>query len=158
MAKTKTSFFCQNCGYESAKWLGKCPACNEWNSFVEEVVARPGARTPDWRTATGTKEPARKAAVIHEIAQVAESRRVPPDRELNRGLGGGIVRGSLVRSGGEPGIGKSTLMLQLALTIKAKTLYVSGEESEQQLKMRAERISQASQANCYIRTETATAN
>lgn len=158
MAKTKTSFFCQNCGYESAKWLGKCPSCNEWNTFVEELVARPNTRTPDWQTASGTKKPSRKAAVIHEIAPVAESRRVTPDRELNRVLGGGIVRGSLVLIGGEPGIGKSTLMLQLALTMKAKTLYVSGEESEQQLKMRAERIAQASQANCYILTETATAN
>ena len=158
MAKTKTSFFCQNCGYESAKWLGKCPSCNEWNTFVEEVVAAPSARTPDWRTSSTTKKTARKAAVIHEIEPVAESRSVTPDRELNRVLGGGIVRGSLVLIGGEPGIGKSTLMLQLALTLRAKTLYVSGEESEQQLKMRAERIAQASQANCYILTETATAN
>ena len=158
MAKIKTSFFCQNCGYESAKWLGKCPSCNEWNTFVEELVARPNTRTPDWQTASGTKKSSRKAAVIHEIVPVAESRRVTPDRELNRVLGGGIVRGSLVLIGGEPGIGKSTLMLQLALTMKAKTLYVSGEESEQQLKMRAERIAQASQANCYILTETATAN
>jgi len=158
MAKTKTSFFCQNCGYESAKWLGKCPACNEWNTFVEEVVARPGARTPEWRTTTGTKKQSRKAAVIHEIEHITEPRLVTPDRELNRVLGGGIVPGSLVLVGGEPGIGKSTLMLQLALTLKARTLYISGEESEQQLKMRAERISQASQANCYILTETATAN
>src|SRR3546814_7641036 len=103
---------------ESAKWLGKCPSCNEWNTFVEEVVARPSARTPDWRTTTsGTKKPSRKAAVIHEIEHVAESRLITPDRELNRVLGGGIVRGSLVLIGGEPGIGKSTLMLQLALTI-----------------------------------------
>lgn len=158
MAKTKTSFFCQNCGYESAKWLGKCPACNEWNTFVEEVVARPSARTPEWRTTTGTKKQSRKAAVIHEIEHVTEPRLVTPDRELNRVLGGGIVPGSLVLVGGEPGIGKSTLMLQLALTLKARPLYISGEESEQQLKMRAERISQASQANCYILTETATAN
>jgi len=158
MAKTKTSFFCQNCGYESAKWLGKCPSCNEWNTFVEEVIIRPSSRTPDWRTAPDTKKQSRKAAVIHEIEQVAENRLVTPDRELNRVLGGGIVRGSLVLIGGEPGIGKSTLMLQLALTMNAKTLYVSGEESEQQLKMRAERIAQASRANCYILTETVTAN
>lgn len=158
MAKTKTTFFCQNCGYESAKWLGKCPSCSEWNTFVEEVVARPGIRTPDWRTSSGAKKQSRKAAVIHEIQQTTESRRITPDRELNRVLGGGVVPGSLVLIGGEPGIGKSTLMLQLALNMTAKTLYVSGEESEQQLKMRAERISQASQANCYILTETATAN
>lgn len=158
MAKTKTSFLCQNCGYESAKWLGKCPACNEWNTLVEEVVTTPNARVPEWNTTTATKKTARKAAVIHEIEHVPESRLVTPDRELNRVLGGGIVRGSLVLVGGEPGIGKSTLMLQIALTMRAKTLYVSGEESEQQLKMRAERIAQASQANCYILTETATAN
>lgn len=158
MAKTKTTFFCQNCGYESAKWLGKCPSCGEWNTFVEEVVARSGSRTPEWRTSPAMKRPSRKAAVIHEIEHVEESRLVTPDQELNRVLGGGIVRGSLVLIGGEPGIGKSTLMLQLALTMRAKTLYVSGEESEQQLKMRAERISQASRANCYILTETATAN
>src|SRR5690606_22893235 len=107
---------------------------------------------------TAIQKPSRKAAVIHEIEHVAENRQVTPDRELNRVLGGGIVRGSLVLVGGEPGIGKSTLMLQLALTMRGKTLYVSGEESEQQLKMRAERISQASPANCYILTETATAN
>src|SRR5690606_38845907 len=158
MAKAKTSFFCQNGGYGSAKWLGKCPSCNEWNTFVEELVARPNTRTPDWRTASGTKKPSRKAAVIREIAPVAESRRVAPDRELTRVLGGGIVRGSVVLIGGEPGSGKCSLMLQLALTMKAKTLYVSGEESEPQLKMRAERIAQAAQANCYILTETATAN
>lgn len=158
MAKTKTTFFCQNCGYESAKWLGKCPSCNEWNTFVEEVVVGAGARTPGWHTTSGTKKQSRKAAVIHEIQQATESRRTTPDRELNRVLGGGIVPGSLVLIGGEPGIGKSTLMLQLALNMTAKTLYVSGEESEQQLKMRAERISQTSQANCYILTETAMAN
>src|SRR3546814_17783626 len=100
MAKTKTSFFCQHCGYESAKWLGKCPSCNEWNTFVEEVVARPSARTPDWRTTTsGTKKPSRNAAVIHEIEHVAESRLITPDRELNSVLGGGIVRGSRVLIG-----------------------------------------------------------
>src|SRR5690606_20611903 len=119
---TKTSFHCQNCGYESAKWLGKCPSCNEWNTFVEEVVAPPSTRAPEWRT-TAIQKPSRKAAVIHEIEHVAENRQVTPDRELNRVLGGGIVRGSLVLVGGEPGIGKSTLMLQLALTMRGKTLY-----------------------------------
>ena len=158
MAKTKTSFHCQNCGYDSAKWLGKCPACNEWNTFIEEIVAPASTRAPGWRTTASAQTQSRKAAVIHEIENTPESRRVTPDRELNRVLGGGIVRGSLVLVGGEPGIGKSTLMLQLALTMRAKTLYVSGEESEQQLKMRAERIAQASQANCYILTETATTN
>jgi len=157
MAKTKTTYFCQNCGYESAKWLGKCPSCNEWNTFVEEVVEKANTRAPDWRTVPGAAKRVNKAAAIHEIAPAEESRRITPDNELNRVLGGGIVPGSLVLVGGEPGIGKSTLMLQLALNMPhTKTLYISGEESEQQLKMRAERLSQASKADCYILTETAT--
>lgn len=159
MAKAKTTFFCQNCGYESPKWLGKCPSCSEWNTFVEEVTEKPGSRVPDWRTVPGAAKRSNKAAAIHEIVQTAENRRATPDRELNRVLGGGIVPGSLVLIGGEPGIGKSTLMLQLALNMpNTKTLYVSGEESEQQLKMRAERLVQASEADCYILTETATQN
>ena len=157
MAKAKTTYFCQHCGYESAKWLGKCPSCQEWNTFVEEIVEKASSRVPDWRTSTGSSARGSKAAAIHEIEQVAERRLVTPDRELNRVLGGGIVAGSLVLVGGEPGIGKSTLMLQLALQLpKIKTLYISGEESEQQLKMRAERLDQHSKANCYILTETAT--
>ncbi len=159
MAKTKTTYFCQNCGYESAKWLGKCPSCNEWNTFVEEVVEKASARAPDWRTSAGLAKKASKAAAIHEIAHTTEIRQLTPDKELNRVLGGGIVPGSLVLIGGEPGIGKSTLMLQLALNMpKVKTLYISGEESEQQLKMRAERLSQSSAADCYILTETSTQN
>ncbi|WP_353125727.1 DNA repair protein RadA [Parapedobacter pyrenivorans] len=157
MAKTKTTYFCQSCGYESAKWLGKCPSCNEWNTFVEEVVERVSARVPDWQTVSGVKKRTSKAAAIHEIVHADEARRITPDKELNRVLGGGIVPGSLVLIGGEPGIGKSTLMLQLALNMPdTRTLYISGEESEQQLKMRAERLSQASKADCFILTETAT--
>lgn len=157
MAKTKTTYFCQSCGYESAKWLGKCPSCNEWNTLVEEVVERVSSRAPDWQTEPGIKKRTSKAAAIHEIVHEDEVRRITPDKELNRVLGGGIVPGSLVLIGGEPGIGKSTLMLQLALNMPdTKTLYISGEESEQQLKMRAERLSQASKADCYILTETAT--
>lgn len=161
MAKTKTAYFCQNCGYESAKWLGQCPSCKSWNSFVEEVVEKKsGSRVPEWRsTSLPSAKKANKAAVIHEIVYQKEDRISTPDREFNRVLGGGIVPGSLVLIGGEPGIGKSTLMLQLALTIgNMKTLYVSGEESEQQLKMRAERLVQNSKANCFILTETSTAN
>lgn len=161
MAKAKTVYFCQNCGYESAKWLGKCPSCNAWNTFVEELVEKGGNKIPDWRSGTsfsGNKRQS-KAAVIHEIVYQEELRIKTPDNELNRVLGGGIVAGSLVLIGGEPGIGKSTLMLQLALTIPGiKTLYVSGEESEQQLKMRAERLLQSSKADCYILTETSTQN
>src|SRR5690606_22404493 len=155
MAKSKITYFCQNCGYESAKWLGKCPSCQAWNTFVEELVERTGTRTPDWRTTADTGKRSNKAASIQEIEHKPESRLVTPDGELNRVLGGGIVPGSLVLVGGEPGIGKSTLMLQLALNlIGIKTLYISGEESEQQLKMRAERLSQKSTADCYILTET----
>lgn len=157
MAKAKTVYFCQNCGYESAKWLGKCPSCQSWNTFVEELVEKAGPRVPDWRSTKSSSSRASKAAAIHEIEQAEEHRLVTPDRELNRVLGGGIVPGSLVLVGGEPGIGKSTLMLQLALQLPGiKTLYISGEESEQQLKMRAERLSQNTKADCYILTETAT--
>ncbi|MFC0317231.1 MULTISPECIES: DNA repair protein RadA [Olivibacter] len=161
MAKAKTVYFCQNCGYESAKWLGKCPSCNQWNTFVEELVEKGGNKVPDWRSGSvvsGERKP-NKAAVIHEINYEEEARLKTPDNEMNRVLGGGVVPGSLVLIGGEPGIGKSTLMLQLALTIPGiKTLYVSGEESEQQIKMRAERLLQSSKADCYILTETSTQN
>lgn len=159
MAKIKTTYFCQHCGYESAKWLGKCPSCNEWNTFVEEVVEKSNSRTPDWQTKAGSSKRANSATALHEIEYVEENRIVTPDKELNRVLGGGIVPGSLVLIGGEPGIGKSTLMLQLALHIpETKTLYISGEESEQQLKMRAERLLPNTKAGCYILTETATQN
>lgn len=159
MAKIKTTYFCQHCGYESPKWLGKCPSCNEWNTFVEEVVEKANPRTPDWRTTAESTKRTNKATALHEIEYVEESRIVTPDKELNRVLGGGIVPGSLVLIGGEPGIGKSTLMLQLALHIPGtKTLYISGEESEQQLKMRAERLLPNMKSDCYILTETATQN
>jgi len=162
MAKTKSAYFCQSCGYESPKWLGQCPSCKQWNSFVEEVVEKASSRVPEWRSTTaasGSNKRTNKAAIIHEIVYREELRIVTPDQEFNRVLGGGIVPGSLVLIGGEPGIGKSTLMLQLALSIpKIKTLYISGEESEQQIKMRAERLSQASSANCFILTETSTQN
>jgi len=158
MAKAKTVYYCQNCGYESPKWLGKCPSCEQWNTFVEELVERSSSKVPDWRSSsTDTNKRANKAAQIHEIVYQAEVRLICPDNELNRVLGGGIVPGSLVLIGGEPGIGKSTLMLQLALTMPdIKTLYISGEESDQQLKMRAERLAQSARANCYILTETST--
>ncbi|MDR2284842.1 MAG: DNA repair protein RadA [Sphingobacterium sp.] len=160
MAKSKSAYFCQSCGYESPKWMGQCPSCKQWNSFVEEVVTPTSSRVPEWRSTTGgttaTKR-TNKAAIIHEIVYSEEQRILTPDKEFNRVLGGGIVPGSLVLIGGEPGIGKSTLMLQLALSLPAvKTLYISGEESEQQIKMRAERLSQSSKANCYILTESST--
>ncbi len=156
MAKIKTAYFCQNCGHESPKWMGKCPSCEQWNTFVEEVQTTANPAVPAWKSdapKTGTK--GNKAAVLHEIEYQEEDRIQTSDQELNRVLGGGIVKGSLVLVGGEPGIGKSTLMLQLALQMPgAKVLYVSGEESEQQVKMRAERLQQSSKANCYILTET----
>lgn len=140
MAKSKTTFFCQNCGYESAKWLGKCPSCNEWNSFVEEIVAKEDSNKNEWKPEPG-KARQEKPRTLSEIESTREIRVDSSDQELNRVLGGGIVFGSLVLIGGEPGIGKSTLMLQVGLALrKLKVLYVSGEESDQQIKMRAERL------------------
>lgn len=159
MAKTKTAYFCQSCGYESAKWLGKCPSCNQWNTFIEEILEKNSTSVPDWKSSPSSGNRVNKPSAIHEIVFTEEHRLVTPDAELNRVLGGGIVSGSLILIGGEPGIGKSTLMLQLALTLPGlKVLYVSGEESEHQIKMRAERILAQSKSNCYILTETSTQN
>lgn len=165
MAKTRSAYFCQSCGYESAKWLGKCPSCNQWNTFVEEIIEKANTSIPDWKSGSTSTQRANKPAAIHEIVYTEENRLITPDKELNRVLGGGIVSGSIVLIGGEPGIGKSTLMLQVALNLPGlKVLYVSGEESEQQIKMRAERlvpqagkISSAT-ADTYILTETSTQN
>ncbi|MES2417805.1 MAG: DNA repair protein RadA [Bacteroidota bacterium] len=158
MAKTKSAYFCQSCGYESAKWLGKCPSCNEWNTFVEELIEKGTANIPTWKSGLGTQKLSRPSKV-EEIRTVADERIFTGDGELDRVLGGGLVAGSVVLIGGEPGIGKSTLMLQLALNMSGKKiLYVSGEESEQQIKMRAERITTSPKANCYILTETSTQN
>jgi DNA repair protein RadA/Sms len=154
MAKTKKSYFCQSCGYESAKWLGKCPACNEWNTFVEEVVQ--AQKGNSW-TSSIQKNP--KPVDITQVQQHDISRIKVPGIELNRVLGGGIVPGSLVLIGGEPGIGKSTLLLQLAVRLaKTKTLYISGEESEQQIKLRAERLGNLVPETCFILSETNTEN
>lgn len=156
MAKTKSAYFCQNCGYESAKWLGKCPSCNEWNTFVEEVVGKTASQVPSWNGNGGTQRLS-KPTKVDMIQTFGEERLSTGDLELDRVLGGGLVAGSVILIGGEPGIGKSTLMLQLALSIRGrKILYVSGEESEQQIKMRAERITADPKADCYILTETAT--
>ncbi|WP_343530727.1 DNA repair protein RadA [Pedobacter sp.] len=158
MAKIKSAYFCQSCGYESAKWLGKCPSCQQWNTFVEEVVEKPSAASAIWKTSTGQQRVA-KPSKLEDITSATEERVMTGDAELDRVLGGGLVPGSVTLIGGEPGIGKSTLMLQLALNINQKrVLYVSGEESEQQIKMRAERITKAPKANCFILTETSTQN
>ena len=137
MAKIKSAFFCQNCGHETPKWLGKCPSCNEWNTFVEEIISK---QVPQVVAFSKSKETA-IPLTLQEIEQKEHQRIILSDEELNRVLGGGLVLGSLVLFGGEPGIGKSTLLLQLAVSTKnLKVLYVSGEESEQQIKMRSERI------------------
>lgn len=155
MAKIKTTFFCKNCGSQSSKWLGRCPTCQEWDTFVEEVVEKQGATAIDWRDSSILKK-IEKAQKINEIENASERRYITKDGELNRVLGGGLIEGSLILIGGEPGIGKSTLMLQMALQMSDLTvLYVSGEESATQIKMRAERLS-AKNDNCYILTETVT--
>lgn len=161
MAKTRSAYFCQSCGYESAKWLGKCPSCNQWNTFVEEIIEKGNQAVPDWKSTSTSTQRANKPSAIHEIVYTEEHRLITPDKELNRVLGGGIVSGSIILIGGEPGIGKSTLMLQLALNLPGlKVLYVSGEESEQQIKMRAERLLSVIGKNTdtYILTETSTQN
>ncbi|MBE9585015.1 DNA repair protein RadA [Mucilaginibacter sp. JRF] len=142
MAKTKIAYVCQSCGYESPKWLGKCPSCGQWNTFAEEILEKNNASVPDWKANPSTSlQRANKPVPVSEITFSEEHRLLTPDAEFNRVLGGGIVAGSLVLIGGEPGIGKSTLMLQLALNMpNLKVLYVSGEESDRQIKMRAERL------------------
>src|SRR5210317_1505907 len=155
MAKLKTSFFCQNCGQNYAKWVGQCSACKQWNTVVEEVLEAPEKKA--WKSGGSGLKKANKPLKIGEISTETEVRLDTLNQEFNRVLGGGLVPGSLVLLGGEPGIGKSTLLLQIALKLTYKTLYVSGEESQKQIKMRAERINPNSN-NCYILTETKTQN
>ena len=155
MAKIKTTFFCQNCGSQYAKWQGQCNACKESNTIVEEVIQKP--EKSDWKSPTSTAKKASIPLRINEIDASKEPRLNTFDGEFNRVLGGGIVPGSLILLGGEPGIGKSTLLLQISLNLPYKTLYVSGEESQKQIKMRAERINPEN-SNCYILTETKTQN
>ena len=151
--KIRSAFFCQNCGHQSPKWLGKCPQCGEWNTFVEEIIKNDNNVSSSFKS-----KRANKPVLVSDIDYSQEERIITKDSELNRVLGGGIVPGSLVLLGGDPGIGKSTLLLQFALSAMSKRiLYVSGEESEKQIKMRAERINKSSK-NCYILTETNTQN
>jgi DNA repair protein RadA/Sms len=155
MAKTKTTFFCQNCGAQFSKWQGQCTSCKDWNTIVEELIQK--KVSTHWRTSDTSSKRTTKPQRINEITAADTPRLITQNKELDRVLGGGLVPGSLTLLGGEPGIGKSTLMLQIALQLPYKTLYVSGEESAQQIKMRAERIVPGS-SNCFILTETNTQN
>lgn len=153
MSKVKTSFFCQNCGTSYVKWQGQCNACKEWNTLVEEVIQKEEKKS--WQVGSSNTKKANKPLRVQEIDSEKEIRFSTKNQELDRVLGGGLVAGSVTLLGGEPGIGKSTLLLQIALQLPFKTLYVSGEESQKQIKMRAERI-QSNQDNCWILTETKT--
>lgn len=153
--KIKTAFFCSNCGYETPKWLGRCPSCKEWNTFVEEKIS-----TASNKSLPGTLLPSSKQKPVRlaEITPIDELRVKMPSSELNRVLGGGLVAGSITLIGGEPGIGKSTLLLQNILSIRGRTiLYVSGEESASQLKLRADRLGKISD-NTFILCETSLEN
>jgi DNA repair protein RadA/Sms len=159
MSKVRTAYFCQNCGYESAKWSGKCPSCQQWNTFVEELiqkdVKKSGGAATDWQSYNGTPSN-KKIQALHEVETKDTPRLITSDPELNRVLGGGIVPGSIVLVAGEPGIGKSTLFLQMGLQLHDLiVLYISGEESEQQIKMRADRLGLKSE-QFYLLTETST--
>ena len=156
MSKVKKAFFCQNCGYESVKWLGQCPSCNQWNTFVEEFLQKETGKNNGWQHYNETTERTNKTILLNEIKSNKEKRLMTGDEELNRVLGGGIVPGSIILVAGEPGIGKSTLFLQNGLKFTDKiVLYISGEESEQQIKMRADRLN-ISNENFYLLTETST--
>lgn len=156
MSKVKKAFFCQNCGYETVKWLGQCPSCNQWNTFVEEIIQKETAKSNGWQHYHEATERANKTIQLDEIKSSEEERLMTADEELNRVLGGGIVPGSIILVAGEPGIGKSTLFLQNGLKLAGKTiLYISGEESEQQIKMRADRLNIKNE-NFYLLTETST--
>ncbi|MFN0176950.1 MAG: DNA repair protein RadA [Saprospiraceae bacterium] len=158
MAKPRTIFFCSNCGASAPKWLGKCPQCGEWNTFQEELIQKETVaeeKRKSWAPTMGGRAESPKAVLLDQVQTGKTPRLATPDQELNRVLGGGIVPGSLVLIGGQPGIGKSTLLLQIAMKIPAKVLYVSGEESEEQIKMRADRVGDF-KSECYILTETNT--
>jgi len=148
MSKVKSAFFCQECGYETPKWLGKCPSCQSWTSFVEEKIEKNSGVK-----AFSVSDQKSKPTLIQEVEQSEEFRLQFEDKELNTLLGGGLVPGSILLLGGEPGIGKSTLLLQIAVLEQRKVLYVSGEESDKQIRMRADRIGIKNQ-DCYLLPET----
>jgi DNA repair protein RadA/Sms len=150
MAKSKTVFVCQNCGAESAKWIGRCPSCKEWNTYHEEIIAPASPR----ESAFVFNQEKRKPELLDNIKALDKDRRKTTISELDRILGGGMVSGTVILLGGEPGVGKSTLALQLALALKnTKILYVSGEESEEQISLRAQRLKNSNPL-CYILSET----
>ncbi|WP_028787192.1 DNA repair protein RadA [Terrimonas ferruginea] len=159
MSKVKKAYFCQQCGYESVKWLGQCPSCGQWNSFVEELVQKDNPKNAGkeaWDDYDALARRNTRTITLTDVKSSEEKRMVTADPELNRVLGGGIVPGSLVLVAGEPGIGKSTLFLQNGLWMKdATVLYISGEESEQQIKMRADRLGLQND-QFYLLTETST--
>lgn len=152
MAKSKTLYFCQSCGYESPKWQGKCPSCQEWNTFVEELVVKGPKGREEPKTSSESKP-----SLISDVGISQVQRLATTDEEFNRVLGGGIVPGSVVLIAGEPGIGKSTLLLQLSLSLNDhRVLYVSGEESLQQIRLRSERIKKDFNEQVYLYSETST--
>ena len=154
MAKVKSAFYCQNCGAQYSKWQGQCNSCKSWNTIAEELIQT--SKKGDWKSGSKQeKQRISKPLKISEIDTTKNPRLDSKDSEINRVLGGGIVPGSLILLGGEPGIGKSTLMLQIALKLPFRTLYVSGEESQKQIKLRAQRISPDSD-QCYVLTDTNT--
>src|SRR6478736_3926048 len=156
MSKVKTAFFCSNCGYESTKWVGKCPSCGTWNSFIQEVIQKDTSTNENSWNDYHEEKRSFKTIALKDILSKEQDRIITPDLELNRVLGGGIVSGSIVLIAGEPGIGKSTLFLQVALQMQnIRTLYISGEESEQQIKMRADRLG-ITNPEFYLLTETST--
>ena len=154
MSKVKTSFFCQSCGTQHAQWQGQCNSCKQWNTLTEEVVEKPDKK--NWKSKNKAGKIS-KPLKINQIEISSESRINTGDAELNRVLGGGIIPGALMLLGGEPGIGKSTLLLQIAITVGCKVLYVSGEESQRQIKIRSDRMD-ASSDQCYVLSETKTQN
>ena len=154
--KTKTTFYCQNCGAQHTQWMGQCNRCHEWNTIVEEVVEKSSSNAVSWQQSrTSDKKNPVKALPVNQVKSENLTRLSSENSELDRVLGGGIVPGSLVLLGGEPGIGKSTLLLQMALGMNQKCLYISGEESEHQIQLRAKRIGIRNQ-DCYLLTTTST--
>jgi DNA repair protein RadA/Sms len=153
LAKVKKLFVCSNCSAQSLRWIGKCPTCNEWNTYQEEVSTPNQQKTRSWSSLKDKDLPDLRPIHIEQITTGGTDRMVTPDDELNRVLGGGLVPGAMILVAGQPGIGKSTLLLQIALELPARVLYISGEESEEQIKMRAERIGNPA-GECIIYTET----